>query len=145
VGKKFSRTEIVRKGNDVVGRNHHEVDDNPLPDAEYIAKLYDKDPNILEWLKERAAKEQDYRHEFSKKHLSAVDQSNIRHHSTTRIGILALVIIILVLSACSTFLLINDHKVGGSIFGSSAFFIAITLFVSNMYNKTNKTPQDKVS
>jgi len=37
-------------------------DDNLLPDASEIKKLSELDPNIVQWLKERAEKEQDFRH-----------------------------------------------------------------------------------
>ena len=57
----------TNRGNGFQHENTEIFDDNLLPDASEIAALSQIDPNIILWLKERAEKEQDFRHDIFKK------------------------------------------------------------------------------
>lgn len=119
------------KGGQMQKFEHSEVfDDNLLPDAGEIEKLSKLDPDILTWLKERAAKEQDFRHDAYDKRLAVVDKHNRRDHNTSRF---ALVVYFFLVAACITaafFLVREGHNLQGSIFGSAAVVLALAVLLT---------------
>jgi uncharacterized membrane protein len=110
---------------------HTEVfDDNLLPDASEIEKLAQMDPLIIEWLKDRAAKEQDYRHSFSSRQLEIGNNHSRRDHNTTRC---ALFIYFSLVAGCIIFsyFLIRDGKdLQGTIFGGTAAVLAFAVLLT---------------
>jgi uncharacterized membrane protein len=118
---------------------HTEVfDDNLLPDASEIQQLSSIDPNILPWLKERAAKEQDFRHDSYEKRLNLTDKHDSREHTTTRIG---LIIYFLLVFACilAAFILIREGKnLEGTIFGGVGGIVALAILLNK---KSTDQPQ----
>lgn len=118
---------------------HTEVfDDNLLPEASEIQKLSNIDPNILPWLKERAAKEQDFRHVAYEKRLKLSDNHDTRIHTTTRLGLLIYFILVI---ACisAAFILVREGKnLEGTIFGGVGGIVALAILINK---KSPEQPQ----
>lgn len=75
MAKQRRKAELTRS-QDRQGQVYEETfDDSLLPDAAEIQKLHAIDPEILEWLKKRAEKEQEFRHETFQKRVDIVRRS----------------------------------------------------------------------
>lgn len=124
------------KGGQIQKFEHSEIfDDSLLPDAGEIEKLSKVDPEILTWLKSRAEKEQDFRHEAYSKRLKVVDNHNRRDHNTSRF---ALIVYFFLVAACVTasfFLVREGHNVQGTIFGSAAIILALAVLLTRRKTK----------
>jgi uncharacterized membrane protein len=115
---------------------HTEVfDDNLLPDAFEIEKLHAIDPDILSWLKNRAEKEQDFRHGAYTNRLGKIENQNKREHNTARYA-LSIYFILVALCVGASYLLLRDgHNLQGSIFGGAAAILALAVLVSRATTK----------
>jgi len=112
-----------------------EIDDNLLPDAEEIKKLAAIDPDILTWLKGRAEKEQEFRHDFSKKRIKLTNDYEQRHHNTARMGLFVYAILVIGSLWGAYQLILKGLNVQGSIFGSAAVVLAVAVAVTRKPNK----------
>ncbi|HAN37672.1 MAG TPA: hypothetical protein DCQ29_02115 [Chitinophagaceae bacterium] len=126
------KREIKGHRNQEVQQFHHneELDDSLLPDAQEIGRLREFDPSILEWLKSRAEKEQDFRHSAYNQRLILSDKVNKREHDSNRIGVFIYFIIVLVCLLCSFLLIWNDKKLEGSIFGGITVIFAFAVIIT---------------
>jgi len=78
---KQHRKQQVVQSKDHRGQMIEEIfDDSLLPDANEIQQLYTIDPTIMDWLKQRAEKEQEFRHSayYSKIKLIEKTEKGIR-------------------------------------------------------------------
>ena len=105
-----------------VVRNHqgqgHSVeqvfDDNLLPDASEIQNLHVLDPNILEWLKQCAEKEQNFRHIASAKRIDLVKKTEIGERTISIMGLIFSFLLVLSGMFFSGFLIHTNHEIIGS-------------------------------
>jgi hypothetical protein len=118
------------------------LDDSLLPDAEEIAKLKTHDPDIMNWLKERVAIEQEFRHNYAFKRNDSIEGMHKREHGTVRIGLLIYLICFLGCIIPSYLLLSNGHSVGGSIFGGAAVAVGLGVLVGRAGKTSNKNTID---
>lgn len=136
---KHRRDIKAAKQNNLQRFEHSEIfDDSLLPEAGEIEKLAKIDNDILNWLKSRAEKEQDFRHEAFKKRLTLVNQHNRRDHNTARF---ALIVYFFLVAACivgSYLLLRDDHKTEGSMFGGAAVILALAVLITRRRPKEPK-------
>lgn len=134
---KQKRRAEVRKGQ--TGHSFEEsFDDSLLPDASEIQKLHQIDPDIMDWLKARAAREQEFRHEsFDKKvHLVNKTERGIRW-----INYLGLFFSFLLLSGgmfLSYYLISEDHEIIGSIFTGGMLLAIASLFLNKVQGNGSK-------
>ncbi|MFP3593970.1 hypothetical protein [Chryseobacterium sp. SIMBA_038] len=133
MAKQQRTQQVVRNQQGQQGHMVQEVfDDNLLPDAAEIEKLYAIDPHILEWLKQSADKEQAFRHKaFDTK----TDLVRSNEKGTRRVNTMGLVFsFILTLAAMgfSSWLIYCDHEVLGSIFGGVIIAGIIGAFLSKV-------------
>lgn len=117
-----------------------EIDDNLLPDAEEIKKLSEIDPDILTWLKARAEKEQDFRHDFSKKRIKLTNDYEQRQHNTIRAGLFVYGVLVVGALWGAYQLIQKGFNLQGTIFGSAAVVLAFAVAITRKPNK----PTDKV-
>jgi len=120
-------------------------DDNLLPDAAEIEKLYAIDPHILDWLKASADKEQDFRHKafHVKTDLVKNNEKGVRRVNT--MGLTYSFILTIAAMAFSAFLIYCDHEVLGSIFGGGVIIAIISAFLSKVIvgkNNNNNNQQN---
>lgn len=107
-------------------------DDNLLPDAAEIEKLYAIDPNILDWLKQSADKEQDFRHNAFRVKTELVRNTERGTRRVNTMGLVFSFILTLAAMAFSAFLIYCDHEVLGSIFGGGVILAIISAFLSKV-------------
>jgi uncharacterized membrane protein len=105
-------------------------DDNMLPEASEIKSLAEIDPTILDWLKKRAEKEQDFRHGAFNTKAQIVEQENTREHQVNIIGLVLAFLIIIGGMAFSTFLIYKDNLITGTVFSGLTILYAAALFIN---------------
>lgn len=128
---KHKRQVRAALNKDISKLEHTEVfDDHLLPEASEIQQLSTIDPYIITWLKERAAKEQDFRHETFKSRIKLTDDHDRREHTTTRLGLAVYFLLVLGCLAASFILVREDHDIEGSIFGGAAVIFAFTVLLT---------------
>lgn len=104
---------------------YESVDDGLLPDAEELAKYKELDPNIIEWIKIRAEKEQEMRHRFMD---SKMAMSNSALRKGFSLDILILIISVIVLCGgmvFSYFLISQGKELAASLFGGGTLVFAV--------------------
>jgi uncharacterized membrane protein len=116
-----------------------EIDDNLLPDAEEIQKLALIDPDILNWLKLRAEKEQDFRQDFQKKRIKLTHDYEQRQHNTIRMGLFIYGALVVGCLLGAYNLIVLGLNVQGTIFGSAAVVLAVAVAITRKPTK----PTDK--
>jgi uncharacterized membrane protein len=128
---KHSR-QIKAAGNKEIARvEHTEVfDDNLLPDASEIEKLSTIDPTILQWLKDRAEKEQDFRHKAYEKRIKLTNDHNRREHNTARWALLIYFVLVFGCIAAAFWLIREGKNTQGTIFGSAAVILGIAVLIA---------------
>lgn len=119
-------------------QHKEEFDDNLLPDAEEIQKLSLIDPDIIQWLKTRGEKEQEFRHTAVQQRFKLTDKHNAREHFTARLGILIYFFLVAGVSYLSYDLLQHNHNTSGTIFGSAAVILALAVLISKKSGSTNQ-------
>ena len=101
------------------------IDDSLLPDAEELTKLKLLDPNIIEWLKARAEKEQDMRHRYMD---AKIDISKGSMNKSFTIDLIILIISFALLAGGMTysyFLIIADKILPACILGGTTLVFAV--------------------
>lgn len=134
-------TQVQHTNGRGVQQEHTEVfDDNLLPDANEIAALAKLDPNILDWLKSRAEKEQDFRHDAFNKRTEIV-ASNVKGENNINIlGLTYAFLIIMGGMVFSAYLISLGHLVTGTIFSGFTVVYAAALFIKG--RKTEPAKQE---
>lgn len=104
-------------------------DDSLLPDAIELGKLQELDPNIIEWIKERTAKEQDARLDFNNRKMIIIEQSSLRAFIIDIISLTFAFIIILGGMYFSYILVSSGLTTIGTIFAGATIVLAATAFL----------------
>jgi uncharacterized membrane protein len=115
------------------GKGYHQentevFDDNLLPDALEIRALSEIDPEILIWLKARAEKEQDFRHDVFNKRTKILESDVKAEHRINYMGMIFAFLIIMSGMAFSTYLINKELIITGSIFSGLTILYAAALF-----------------
>ena len=118
-------------------------DDSLLPEAVELQKLQAIDPNIMDWIKVRTEKEQDMRHEFTRRKLTLVEKGQKMAYNVDRITVSFAFLLMIAGMAISGCLLYYGHLVEGSIFGGTTLFFAVKSFLN--FNKDVAKPEKKES
>lgn len=105
-------------------------DDSLLPEAIELQKLKDLDPTIIEWIKERTAKEQDARIDFNDRKMGLIEKSSSRGFFIDFYAITCAFIIIMAGMALSYFLIKNNLTVIGTIFAGGTLVLAANAFLN---------------
>lgn len=92
-------------------------DDSLLPDAIELAKLQELDPTIIEWIKERTAKEQDARISFNSRKIDLIEGSTKKAFRMDVIVVVAAFLILVVGMLVTVYLVSQNLKVEGTVFG----------------------------
>ena len=121
------------RGNDA---NEHHIehteifDDSLLPEASEITQLHQIDPNIIEWLKTRAEKEQEHRHSFDRERLQIVKSNEKSNRLLNAIGLVCAFFIFMGGMGLSYFLINTGHTVAGTLFSGFTLLSGAGLFIS---------------
>jgi uncharacterized membrane protein len=135
------------QGRQVIGQTgssfeqHESYDDSLLPDSNEIAKLKELDPEIIPWLKDRTAKEQDARHDFTNRRVGLIESGQRRAFTVDVITILCAFLLMFGGMFLSYILLQNQQIVTGSIFGGATILFAAKSFLN--FRKPTSESKDK--
>ncbi len=113
-------------------------DDYPLPDADELCRLKELDPNIIDWLKNRAEKEQEFRHEVTRDRNRIVEKNSKGERSINRLGLVCAFLIMMFFGGCSFWLLHEGKTLVGSAFTGVSILMAAAIFAGR---KIPKPPQ----
>lgn len=133
MGRQFEHTETV--------------DDNLLPEAAEIERLHKLDPTILDWLKCRAEKEQDWRHEYQDYRADLIHANEKSNRILNTLGLIFAFIIFMGGMAFSYFLIMKDHVVTGTLFCGGTLLAGAGMFINRQTAnkkqaaKTTTTPE----
>ncbi len=131
---------VAKTGRGASFEHHESFDDNLLPDSEELAKLKVLDPNIIDWVKERTAKEQDSRIDFNNRKMLLLEKSSSRHFTLDVLSILSAFVVIVAGMCFSYFLLINQHVITSTAFAGATIVFAANAFLSFRKKKSSEAP-----
>ncbi|CAA0154726.1 hypothetical protein [Tenacibaculum maritimum] len=128
------------------GRKDHLIeetfDDSLLPDASEIEKLSQIDPEIINWLKSRAEKEQEFRHKTFNKKFNLVEKNE---NGLRWINYLGLILSFFLLAGgmfLSYTLIKENHEILGSAFTGLMLVAIASIFMSKVKSNNNEpTPK----
>lgn len=100
-------------------------DDSLLPSSDELLRLKQIDPNIVQWLMDRATKEQEARIKYNDDKIDLTRQSVNKAHSRSVIGMIFIFLVIVIGFALSAWFVYLDKDLGASIFGGSTFVALI--------------------
>ena len=101
------------------------VDDSPLPSSEELIKLKEIDPTIIEWIKQRAEKEQEARIDFNKDRMKLAKSE----HNIVKTSLYLAFITVMALSIFSGLLVYNGMETVGTIFGGVSVIACVQAFL----------------
>jgi uncharacterized membrane protein len=121
IGSQIEQTEIYN--------------DNLLPDVSEIKGLMEVDPDIMKWLKDRAEKEQNFRHNayFDKMKLLSKSESGAR--LINYLGLSFAFILLLCCLIIGGFLVYNKNIVVGTVFSGCGLLSVVALFITRVKPK----------
>ncbi|MBX2907247.1 MAG: hypothetical protein KF744_14475 [Taibaiella sp.] len=121
------------------------VDDNLLPEAAEIERLHKMDPTILEWLKCRAEKEQDWRHEYHDYRADLIHDNERNNRLLNTLGLIFAFIIFVGGMLCSYLLIMKDHVLTGTIFCGGTLAAGAGLFINRQGQIKKQANQSKAN
>lgn len=128
--KQIRSTQVMSQHGAGQQVEHTEIfDDNLLPDAAEIAKLHSIDPNIMDWLKETASKEQAFRHKFASDRLEFVKENERGQRNLNTQGLWLGFILAFFALGLSAALHYMGKSIEGNILGGASILYVIWLFV----------------
>ena len=132
---------VSNRGQGASFEHQESIDDSLLPDALELSKLKELDPDIISWIKERTAKEQDARLSFNDRKMTVIERAQTK---TFTIDIIALVLAFFIIMGGMLFsyLLISlGQVVTGSVFAGVTILFAANSFLN--FRKRIQIPQAK--
>jgi len=138
MAKKKRDTKLVRKGNQSGIQIQEEIDDSLLPSPEELQKYKELDENIINWLKERAEKEQNFRHKFNLERLKLTGKHIKNEALINTLGLIFAFVIMVLSLPISAYLILNGHTIVGSILGGATLLTVITAFLSKVKSNNNE-------
>ncbi|MDB5227297.1 MAG: hypothetical protein JWN78_1490 [Bacteroidota bacterium] len=139
--KTTKQTQVSRQG--AVGHQlerTEEIDDSSLlPEAEEIERLSNIDPDIMNWLKARAEKEQDFRHTYNTERVRVFDSTRKGEFWLNFFGLSFAYTFLLLIAGLSFLLICKGEIITGSIF-SGGFVIAI---IGILITRNTNKPKDQ--
>jgi uncharacterized membrane protein len=125
MSKKQRHTKSIASRESVAIEQHTIVDDNLLPSAEELEKLKQVDSSIVQWIMQRAEKEQETRLHFN------TERMRLAHRDVgiTQTSLwLAFILAIAILALGGLFIYLGK-EVAGTIFGGVGILVVIQSFL----------------
>ncbi|WZL89773.1 hypothetical protein VS868_03275 [Salinimicrobium sp. 3283s] len=137
---KQRRRAHLQKGHNGEHQGHIEetFDDSLLPDAAEIKRLQQIDPNMITWLKERAEKEQEFRHEFTREKLGMIKSTE---KGERRVNYLGLICSFLLLGGgmfISYLLITGGFEIIGSIFSGTTLVAIASIYMRKVRSSNRR-------
>ena len=137
MSKAAQHNKVQMRNSGAVVEQKTVIEDSFLPSAEELYKLKEVKPELVDWIMERAAKEQDARHDFNR---ARVRLANKEMNGTIWINILCILFAFLIIIAgilATLWLLHKEMTVAGTIFASGTIIGAAALFMRIPKNTKN--------
>ena len=129
-------------GENVSYEQHESSDDNLLPDSTELSRLKALDPLVIDWIKERAEKEQDARLDFNTRKLALIERGQKMAFRIDLIAILCAFVITMTGMLLSYLLIQANQIVTGTIFGGATIVFAANAFLS--IHRKEKAPKNTI-
>lgn len=133
---------IDRHGQGVSYEHQESIDDSLLPEATELASLKELDPDVMSWIKDRTAKEQDARLDFNNRKMRLLERGQKMSYNIDLVAVVAAFTITMSGMLFSYFLIQADQIITGSIFAGSTILFAANSFLNfrkkNSGNTTSK-------
>lgn len=124
------QSNVVSKHGQGVAYEHQEsIDDSLLPEATELASLKNLDPDIMVWIKERTAKEQDSRLDFNDRKMGLIEKGQGMAYRVDVIAIIAAFTITMSGMIFSYFLIQANQIITGSVFAGATILFAANSFL----------------
>lgn len=132
----MAKQSRVVKQNQVASHNgrgasfeqHESFDDSLLPDAAELSRLKEIDPTIIDWIKERTAREQESRLELNNRKMDYMERSTNKAYNIDRLTS-TYAFLIVIAGMVLSYLLIN----GGQVITGTVFAGATILYGANLF------------
>lgn len=137
MSKAAQHNKVQMKNNRAVVEQKTVIEDSFLPSAEELYKLKEVKPELVDWIMERAAKEQDARHDFNR---ARVRLAKKEMNGTIWINILCILFAFLIIIAgilATLWMLYKGMAVAGTIFAGGTVIGAAALFMRIPKNTKN--------
>jgi len=105
------------------------IDDSLLPDADQIAEYAKSDPELPQFIRESAQKEQEFRHYMSKQAMKMGNREQVLQHGLNYFGMLCAIGIAFGGLWYSYHLLQAGHDIAGTIFSGAIIVSTVALFL----------------
>lgn len=138
MAKQAQRQQLALNDGKMVMEQNTVLDDSLLPSADEIAKLNAVSPDILPWIMERTAIEQDARISFNRDRIKLARNGQ---NGTIVYDIIALIlafIVVLMFIASSLYLIIKGYTTAGSIFMGGTLVSVVAGFLKTKSNQSKK-------
>ena len=136
--QKQIQMNVPGKGN---VKQFESYDDTLLPPAIEMLKLKEVDPKCIDWLLERAAKEQDYRHSFQDQRIKLAERHEKREHRIDLCAIFSALIVIVLGMVLSYLLIEKGQLVLGSVFAGATLLLSANSFLNVRKRKFRNNQQ----
>jgi uncharacterized membrane protein len=122
---------------------HITYDDNFLPDAGELQKYQSVNPDLVVWIMERTAIEQDARINTVNRKLDFNEKSSTKQFIINLLGIICALIVISMGMSFSYFLLVNNNQIMGSCFAGGTLLVAVNSFLKYGKQQSSSDKQNK--
>jgi uncharacterized membrane protein len=121
---------VSSKGQGVSYEHQESIDDSLLPDAQELARLKEVDPSVMEWIKERTAKEQDARLDFNDRKMRVIERGQKMAYTVDLVAIVAAFVITMSGMGFSYYLIKANQIITGSVFAGATILFAANAFLN---------------
>ncbi|MFY0598600.1 MAG: hypothetical protein JXR03_02940 [Cyclobacteriaceae bacterium] len=128
---------VGRHGQGVSYEHQESIDDSLLPEANELASLKELDPDVMSWIKERTAKEQDARLDFNDRKMGLLEKGQKMSYRVDIIAILSAFIITMSGMIFSYILIQANQIITGSVFAGATILFAANSFLN--FRKKNSS------
>ena len=132
MAKQRRKAQITKKQGQLGHIYEEIVDDNLLPDADEISKLSKIDPEIMQWLKERAEKEQEFRQKAFMERLELVKKNERGSRWINYAGLLFSFLLLGGGMYSSYLLIMAGHTLVGTLFSGVVLITVASMFLSKV-------------
>ncbi len=143
MAKTTDHRKITQNKNEQAVEHTKVYDDSFLPDSEELQKLKSVDESLIPFIKERTQREQESRLSFNDRRMSLFEKIQKDHTKIDLTRIYLAFFLLALTIVLSSYLLLNDCKLEGSILGGSAIVIAAISFLKAPVNKSTLEESQK--
>ena len=136
--KRGEQNHIQANDKGVIVTQTQIADDYPLPPADELAKLKEVNPELINFIMERAKQEQEMRHEELHETLNLEKEETKHRHRRDYFSLVLAFLIVIAAFGISYSLLTNGFGVVGTIFAGATLVVVVGLFLNPKYRDEDK-------